>query len=195
MMAASYLLSHIVLSTLQSFGKDLSVGLSLNVRSIGLPLGAGLGSSAAYSVALSGASWQLYHKLRIELELSSDLNIESQDTLKIINDWAFVGEILIHGTPSGLDNTTSCYGGMLKFNKKESGNIFEQIPYVPSLNTLLINTKVPRSTKVLVAGVRGLYDSFHDIISPIFTSINNITEQFLNIANQYVYFLFFNNFQ
>ncbi|CAN0281519.1 unnamed protein product, partial [Hapterophycus canaliculatus] len=34
-----------------------------------------------------------------------------------INAWAFAGETVLHGTPSGLDNTVSCYGGAIKFIK------------------------------------------------------------------------------
>ena len=56
----------------------------------------------------------------------------------------YAGEVLIHGNPSGLDNTTSCFGGMVKFRKLAEGNDFEIMQRVPVLDILLTNTKVPR---------------------------------------------------
>ncbi|RYY73462.1 hypothetical protein EON63_20050 [archaeon] len=55
-----------------------------------------------------------------------------------------LGEVLIHGHPSGLDNTTSCFGGMVKFRKLAEGNDFQIMDQVPVLDILLTNTKVPR---------------------------------------------------
>jgi mevalonate kinase len=34
-----------------------------------------------------------------------------------INAWAYCGECVVHGKPSGLDNTISVYGGAVKFAK------------------------------------------------------------------------------
>lgn len=41
--------------------------------------------------------------------------------LERINAWAFAGETVLHGTPSGLDNTVSCYGGAIRFVKGMDG--------------------------------------------------------------------------
>ena len=45
----------------------------------------------------------------------------SRSELELINAWAFAGETVLHGTPSGLDNTVSCYGGAIKFIKGMGG--------------------------------------------------------------------------
>ncbi|CAN0587263.1 unnamed protein product, partial [Ectocarpus sp. 12 AP-2014] len=45
----------------------------------------------------------------------------SGSELERINAWAFAGETVLHGTPSGLDNTVSCYGGAIKFVKGMDG--------------------------------------------------------------------------
>lgn len=51
----------------------------------------------------------------------------SSSELELINSWAYAGETVLHGTPSGLDNTVSCYGGAIKFVKgvDGSGNVTE----------------------------------------------------------------------
>lgn len=45
----------------------------------------------------------------------------SPSELERINAWAYAGEVVLHGTPSGLDNTVSCYGGAIKFVKGMDG--------------------------------------------------------------------------
>lgn len=77
-----------------------------------IPVGAGLGSSASYSVCIASA-------LLIRFGLLSRTYGESSvsicvDDLDIINEWAFMAETIIHGNPSGLDNTICTYGMYLK---------------------------------------------------------------------------------
>jgi mevalonate kinase len=155
----------------------------MHVESAGLPIGAGLGSSAAFSVATAGALLQHYFKITEPTQTWGSDKLNST-ILESINAWAFVGEVLIHGTPSGLDNTTSCYGGMVKFRRTEQGNVFDTLKHAPALNMLLTNTKVPRSTKALVAGVRVLHDAMPQVIQPIFNSIDHITSEFINISEK-----------
>jgi mevalonate kinase len=56
---------------------------------------------------------------------------------------------------------------------------FERIPALPPLNILLTNSCVSRSTKVLVAGVKGLKERFPSVVDPILDSIENISQTFL----------------
>ncbi|XP_063901340.1 mevalonate kinase-like isoform X2 [Zophobas morio] len=140
-----------------------------------IPLGAGLGSSAAYCVALSSC-------------LLSSISIIScppatggqrfyrwpQTDLNIINKWAFLLEALIHGVPSGIDNTVSCFGGCIKYCRDSSItlNILERC------RILLVNTLVSKDTKVLVEKVRQRKEEFPDLIQSIMASINEICVQF-----------------
>jgi mevalonate kinase len=110
----------------------------------------------------------------------------SEEMLVIVNGWAFASEMVIHGDPSGLDNTTSCYGGALKYSRA-SGVAFEKLSKFPALNILLTNTKVPRSTKTLVAGVRDRFNKFPVLVQSILDAIAGISMQFLNDIDQYYY--------
>ena len=79
------------------------------------------------------------------------------DVAEEVNRWAFVSEKVLHGTPSGVDNSVSVFGGALAYTKsgfagKKGG--MEPIQGFKSLKFMLTDSKVPRDTKALVAGVR-----------------------------------------
>ncbi|KAI9594657.1 ribosomal protein S5 domain 2-type protein [Syncephalis fuscata] len=137
-------------------------GVTFCTRST-LPIGAGLGSSASYCVCIAAAIRHLF-----ELEQMPSV---------------------VHGNPSGVDNTVSCYGGALAFvgGKMSPLNAFQ------SLRFIITNTKVPRNTKVLVAGVRQRYNSMPTVITPILESIHNISEAFKAIVAKGDHLLSLNN--
>nr|KAF6466531.1 mevalonate kinase [Rousettus aegyptiacus] len=93
------------------------------------------------------------------------------EDLELINKWAFQGEKVIHGNPSGVDNSVCTWGGALRY---QQGKI-SSIKRPPSLKILLTNTKVPRSTKALVASFRNKMLKFPEIVTPLLTSINAIS--------------------
>lgn len=76
-----------------------------------LPASAGLGSSAAFSACLA-ASLLLNQNL-VHTQVAGDgdhVGTWSETDLELINKWAFQAEKLIHGNPSGIDNSVSTYG-------------------------------------------------------------------------------------
>ncbi|MDO8573745.1 MAG: hypothetical protein Q7R77_03275 [Candidatus Daviesbacteria bacterium] len=88
-----------------------------------IPIGAGLGSSAAVSAAYIGA-------LLVFLKVKWDLNL--------INKLTFEAEKVFHGNPSGADNKTVIFGGITVPNKLAK-------------NFVLINTGKPKeSTKEMI---------------------------------------------
>lgn len=72
-----------------------------------LPVGAGLGSSASYSVCLAtGLLLALGH---ISLPDEND-RASALSAAELINQWAFQAEKVIQGNPSGIDNAVSTFG-------------------------------------------------------------------------------------
>ncbi|MBI2173272.1 MAG: mevalonate kinase [Candidatus Aenigmarchaeota archaeon] len=82
-------------------------GVSLHITECDIPTGSGLGSSSATAVTVVKAVSEVYGK-----GLSDDK----------INDIAYECEKLIHGTPSGGDNSASCFGGLIWFRKAQPKN-------------------------------------------------------------------------
>ncbi|KAL0552529.1 hypothetical protein IC582_011645 [Cucumis melo] len=137
-----------------------------------LPLGSGLGSSAAFCVALSAALLALSGSVNVDREHHGWM-VYKEDELDLLNKWAFEGEKIIHGKPSGIDNTVSTYGGMIKFR---SGNL-TLIKSNMALKMLITNTKVGRNTKALVAGVSERAIRHPDAMKSVFNAVNSISNE------------------
>ncbi|XP_035999559.1 mevalonate kinase isoform X2 [Fundulus heteroclitus] len=143
---------------LSLFGSGEMPSLTVSVWSE-LPTGAGLGSSAAYSVCLAAALLCASGKIPTPLKEWEHTGRWCQEDLELINSWAFQGEKIIHGNPSGVDNAVGTWGGMLRFL---AGKIIP-LSRVPLLRILLTNTRVPRSTK------------FPSIMMPVLDSVDAVS--------------------
>ena len=183
MYAVTYLLARLLPNALDTYS------IRVTIKSKGLPIGAGLGSSAAFSVALSAACCSVrLHLLfpTIPVHQDSAFSVPNSEQLEIINRWAYSAEVLLHGSPSGLDNTTSCFGGYVLFRRDPNGaNNFERLSagQLP-LKLLLCNTGVPRSTKLLVSKVGSFKQSHPSVVDPIFSAINGISETFSKMLSR-----------
>ncbi|PIO34284.1 hypothetical protein AB205_0050140 [Aquarana catesbeiana] len=138
-----------------------------------LPPGAGLGSSAAYSVCLAAALLTVSGRISCPVQEGTEDARWTETELKLINNWAFQGEKVIHGNPSGVDNAVATLGGALQY---QAGQI-TPMKRVPLLQILLTNTRVPRSTKILVAGVKDKLLKYPGIIEPVLSSIHAISQE------------------
>lgn len=105
-----------------------------------LPTVGGLGSSAAFCVALARAFSQEYK-----------MNLRDEE----INKYAYEGEKAFHGNPSGVDNTIAAYGGAIRFIK---GKEFERIKIGSSLHIVVAMTGVSSPTVKMVASVKAFKD-------------------------------------
>ncbi|KAF8968014.1 cystathionine beta-lyase [Flammula alnicola] len=155
-----------------------------------LPVGAGLGSSASYSVCAATASLLVHRRISVPLpptpSSSDHVHISHQGrraissaTAEEVNRWAFVAEKILHGNPSGVDNSVAVFGGALAYTRpgfgKKSG--MEGIQGFKSLKFLLTNSKVPRDTKKLVAGVGEKKANEPELVNGILESIQSICDE------------------
>ncbi|XP_042215548.1 mevalonate kinase-like isoform X2 [Homarus americanus] len=159
------------------------VALTISVKSQ-LPTGAGLGSSAAYAVCLSAALLHISGSLN-PCQLSSPAagdggtDVTNFSNLKNVCNWAYRCEQIVHGTPSGIDNSICTYGGAVSFKCGNSSPL-----QVPPLQVLLVNTGVPRSTKALVTGVRERRERLMPIVDPILESLDVLADRGLQVLRQ-----------
>ncbi|MCI4392388.1 hypothetical protein PGIGA_G00145340 [Pangasianodon gigas] len=137
-----------------------------------LPTGAGLGSSAAYSVCVSAALLTARGTISSPLTQSQETARWSEQELELINNWAFQGEKIIHGNPSGVDNAVGTWGGFLRYH---AGKI-TPLSRVPTLRILLTNTKVPRSTKLLVSRVKDRINQYPSVMAPVLESVDAVSQ-------------------
>uniref|UniRef100_A0A2P2JUZ6 Mevalonate kinase n=2 Tax=Rhizophora mucronata TaxID=61149 RepID=A0A2P2JUZ6_RHIMU len=141
-----------------------------------LPLGSGLGSSASFCVALSAAFLAFSDSVNVDLKQQGWFNF-GESELDLLNKWAFEGEKMIHGKPSGIDNTVSTYGNMIKFR---SGNLTRLRSSMP-IKMLITNTRVGRNTKALVAGVSERKLRHPDAMSFVFNAVDAISQELADI--------------
>jgi mevalonate kinase len=96
--------------------------------------GSGVGASAASCVSLARA-------LNAEFDLGY--------TIEQINHVGWEGEFPYHGTPSGVDNTASTYGGLLFYHIRGGEVYFDQIKSKEPLHIVLGNSGVTANTALL----------------------------------------------
>lgn len=123
-------------------------GFSIKIDSQ-IPVGAGLGSSASRAVSITKAIAELFKK-KISLEK--------------INKIAYEQEKLIHGTPSGGDNSTCCFGGLVWFKKAQPKNkirfLMEDVPYKLQNFVFVYTLEPEKTTGELVQLVRELNEKY-----------------------------------
>lgn len=96
--------------------------------------GSGVGASAASCVSLARA-------LNAEFDLGY--------TIEQINHVGWEGEFAYHGTPSGVDNTASTYGGLLLYWIKDGEKHFEKFTAKKPLHIVLGNSGITANTALL----------------------------------------------
>ena len=120
-----------------------------------LPIGRGMGSSAALAVALAKASLAAQHRAV---------------TLEAIDELALKVERVFHGNPSGIDQTVCARGGAIRFRRGQAGPVYEAVT-LPDLPIVVIDSGTAGNTAELVAGVasrRPGVDAYLDKIGDLF---------------------------
>ena len=140
---------------------NLGIGrddFAIRVRSA-LPRGMGLGSSAAFAVAIVRAFDRL-----LGLSLDDDR----------VNAIAFECERLAHGNPSGVDNTLATFARPMLFRKRESVEA-EPIQLAETPPIVIACGHQPGVTHEQVAGVRARYEARPDAFSALFDQIDALS--------------------
>lgn len=143
--------------TAQDVMKELGLKISSNI-----PRGSGLGSSAALSAA-TAAAW--LHTLN------------KQTTKEDISELALQFEKHFHAKPSGIDTTTSTYGGLLWFRRETPQLILKQSLQLPSEPVFaIIQTGKPKETTAqMVEMVRERLAAKKKSTQSIFQNIESCT--------------------
>ncbi len=115
-----------------------------------LPSRAGLGSSAALTVALA----------RLVLGQDADLDDDVEASL--------AGERVFHGDPSGLDSRVAAQGGVLRFVR---GAPSQAVEIGGPLPLVLVPSGIPRSTAVQVGKVRARLERQRSILGPTLAAL------------------------
>ncbi len=123
----------------------------------------GVGASAAQCTSLARA-----------LSETFNLNLDDEE----INEAAYEGEKAYHGTPSGIDNTASTYGGLIWFvrNLAAGKNTIDHLQSPRKMLIVLANSGVTASTTEVVADVRWLREKNPERIEKIFREYRKLAE-------------------
>ncbi len=124
----------------------------------------GVGASAAQCTSLARA-----------LNDSFNLNLDDEK----INEAAYEGEKAYHGTPSGIDNTASTYGGLIWFVKNLSGgkNTMDLLQSPIRMPLIIANSGITASTAEVVADVRRLKHENPNKFEKIFNEYKEIADK------------------
>lgn len=158
-----------------SLGSPSFPGCQYCLRST-IPIGAGLGSSASIAVCLAAAV--LLQVRALSGPHPDQPPDEARLQLDRINRWAFVQELIMHGNPSGVDNTVATQGKAVIFQRTEG----QRPPMVtplwdfPELPLLLVDTRQPKSTAHEVAKVAKLKDAHAKLVGTILDAIDEVTK-------------------
>jgi len=148
-----------------------------------IPLGAGLGSSAALSVCFAAGfflaatrSECLTGALGGDADSLSTAEAGTEELTETERDyicrWAYTAEQVLHGTPSGIDNSVATHGGVVAYR----AGAMQPLQDLAGLQVLLTNTGVGRNTKALVEGVRERHRCLPGIVQPVLEAMHQVSE-------------------
>lgn len=134
-----------------------------------IPIGRGMGSSAAFCVATVAALLHFYS--------------ERQADKQIINSLAYQSEKFFHGMPSGVDVSASCFGGLIFYRKefeflKNISSLNFKMPVSFQKNLLLIDSGKPSEpTSDMVKMVGKRYNKMPKEMEHTLVQIEKITKR------------------
>jgi mevalonate kinase len=140
--------------------------LNISVESE-IPIASGLGSGAAMAAAVIRALVQ-------HLDLANLNNNESMSKL------TYKVEKMLHGTPSGIDNTVVVYEQPVYFVRQRPENHIETLAIKREMLFLIADSGIASSTKEVVADVRHRWLADKEHFERIFDSCGRIAQAAVN---------------
>ena len=140
-----------------------------------IPVGFGLGSSAAYNVCIVNGLCLLINKL-----LNNNI-FNKKDILLLSNE----SEKIFHnGTPSGIDASCSLYGGVINFRSiNDQSNV--KIPinnfFLNKIKFILINTKIQRNGGEFIKNVSNFKKNNPELFNNLINEIGDVTNNIINL--------------
>lgn len=151
-------LAHTVRTVWHAFGVEREPDIEIVVHST-IPIASGLGSGAAVATAIVRALAAFFGR-----HLSPDE----------VSALVYETEKLLHGTPSGIDNTVVAHERPIWFRRGEPPR-----PFTPGgrFDFLIADTGVPSPTRVTVADVRAAWQADPARYEALFDRIAALVEQ------------------
>ncbi len=134
-----------------------------------VPRAMGLGGSAALAVAIIRALSEHF-----QLGLTEDE----------VNKLAYESEKIVHGTPSGIDNTMATYGKFILY-RKDTPPLFKEIHVPKPLPIVIGLSGVEGLTLKMVRQVRQAWEKNKPLYDRIFNQINDLTLQAVEAIQAY----------
>ena len=128
-------------------------------------------------IAASGVGASAAQCTSLARSLNDSFNLKLND--EQINRAAYEGERAYHGTPSGIDNTASTYGGLIWFVKNLSGgkNTMDILQSPKTIPLVIANSGITASTTEVVADVRRLKEANIKKFEKIFNKYKGLSEK------------------
>lgn len=134
-------------------------GIEINID-VNIPIGGGLGSSAAIAVATIAA-----------VSAYNEIDLKKEEIAK----YAHEVELAVQKSASPLDTTISTYGGLIYLEANAEDIVQLDIDY--DIPVVIGYTDTRGDTGKLVEAVKIRRDIYPDIINPVIDSIESITEE------------------
>ena len=138
----------------------LDIGAPVEVgATVHIPVGSGLGSSAALGVAVSRALATIADTPATGIEAAVEAS-----------------ERVFHGEPSGIDQTAALRGGVFEFRRTDGTPDVRPL-VAPPLRLLICLAEDGSPTAQMVARVRAFHDAYPEIADHIDTAIGKVAER------------------
>ncbi|KAF6774564.1 hypothetical protein AHF37_06068 [Paragonimus kellicotti] len=145
-----------------------------------IPVGAGLGSSAAFSVAAATTFLILSGCLSMENDFTP-----ARQQCDLIQSLAHEAEAIIHGKPSGLDTAVSVHGGGIYFKRHATTPVLHRI-HIPNgdWDILIVNSNVCRSTGEVVQAVADRRRRQTTAVDDLLQKIGDLSRKAFDVLNE-----------